>query len=145
MPVHIYHLKAAGQRNWPLMDEALALIDSVRTAGMDVTADIYPYIRNGIGLGSFLHPRHYARGTRAFLETLSDPELRAQLRTEVETDSEWENWYQHVGMDWNNVPHRGRVGRGGSGRHQPVRRRGRGGCWARIPGTPSSTSCRPAA
>ena len=103
VPVHIYHLKAAGQRNWPLMDAALALIDSVRTAGMDVTADIYPYVRNGIGLGSFLHPRHYARGTEAFLATLSDPELRAQLRSEVETDSEWENWYQHVGMDWNNV------------------------------------------
>ncbi len=103
VPVHIYHLKAAGQRNWPLMDEALALIDSARTAGMDVTADIYPYVRNGIGLGSFLHPRHYARGTGAFLATLGDPDLRAQLRTEVETDSGWENWYQHVGMDWNNV------------------------------------------
>ena len=103
VPVHIYHLKAAGQRNWPLMDQALALIDSVRTAGMDVTADIYPYVRNGIGLGSFLHPRHYARGTGAFLATLGDPDLRARLREEVETDSEWENWYQHVGMDWNNV------------------------------------------
>jgi len=103
VPVHIYHLKAAGQRNWPLMDEALALIDSARTAGMDVTADIYPYVRNGIGLGSFLHPRHYARGTGAFLATLGDPELRAQLREEVETDPDWENWYQHVGMDWNNV------------------------------------------
>ncbi|MCY3613145.1 MAG: D-aminoacylase [Gemmatimonadetes bacterium] len=103
VPVHIYHLKAAGQRNWPLMDEALALIDSARTAGMDVTADVYPYVRNGIGLGSFLHPRHYARGTGAFLATLGDPELRAQLREEVETDPDWENWYQHVGMDWNNV------------------------------------------
>ncbi len=103
VPVHIYHLKAAGQRNWPLMDEALALIDSARTAGMDVTADIYPYVRNGIGLGSFLHPRHYARGTGAFLATLGDPDLRARLREEVETDPDWENWYQHVGMDWNNV------------------------------------------
>ncbi len=103
VPVHIYHLKAAGQGNWPLMDEAIALIDSARTAGMDVTADIYPYLRNGIGLGSFLHPRHYARGTAAFLETLGDAEVRAQLRREVETDSEWENWFQHVGMDWNNV------------------------------------------
>ena len=32
-PVHIYHLKAAGQENWPLMAEALALIDSARVAG----------------------------------------------------------------------------------------------------------------
>lgn len=103
VPVHIYHLKAAGQDNWPLMSEALALIDSARTAGMDVTADIYPYVRNGIGLGSFLHPRHYASGTASFLQTLSDPSLRASLRREVETTSDWENWFRHVGMDWNNV------------------------------------------
>ena len=102
-PVHIYHLKAAGQDNWPLMPKAIALVDSARAEGMDVTADVYPYIRNGIGLGSFLHPRHYARGTRAFLETLSDPALRAELRREVEATSDWENWYRHVGMEWDNV------------------------------------------
>jgi len=103
VPVHIYHLKAAGQENWPLMTRALALIDSARTAGLDVTADIYPYIRNGIGLGSFLHPRHYAQGDEAFLTTLSDPEVRRALRREVETTSDWENWYRHVGMDWDAV------------------------------------------
>tara|TARA_B100000678_G_C18224638_1_gene508348 strand:+ start:154 stop:1734 length:1581 start_codon:yes stop_codon:yes gene_type:complete len=103
VPVHIYHLKAAGQDNWPLMADSLALIDSARAEGMDVTADIYPYIRNGIGLNSFLHPRHYAEGTNAFLATLSDPEVRNQLRAEVEGTSDWENWYRHVGMDWNNV------------------------------------------
>ena len=103
VPVHIYHLKAAGQDNWPLMDDALALIDSARAEGVDITADIYPYIRNGIGLGSFLHPRHYAEGTDVFLATLSDTELRSRLREEVESTSDWENWYRHVGMDWNNV------------------------------------------
>ncbi|HSG08955.1 MAG TPA: D-aminoacylase [Longimicrobiales bacterium] len=103
VPVHIYHLKAAGQENWPLMLESLALIDSARTAGMDVTADIYPYIRNGIGLGSFLHPRHYANGEAAFLETLSDPDVRRELRREVEATSDWENWYRWVGMNWDNV------------------------------------------
>ena len=103
VPVHIYHLKAAGQDNWPLMSDALALIDSARAEGVDITAYIYPYIRNGIGLGSFLHPRHYAEGTDVFLATLSDTELRSRLREEVESTSDWENWYRHVGMDWNNV------------------------------------------
>ncbi len=103
VPVHIYHLKAAGRENWPLMQRALALIDSSRVAGLDVTADIYPYIRNGIGLGSFLHPRHYARGEEAFLPTLTDPAVRRALRREVETTSDWENWYRHVGMDWGAV------------------------------------------
>ena len=103
IPVHIYHLKAAGEENWPLMAEAIALIESARSRGLDVTADIYPYIRNGIGLGSFLHPRYYAEGSEKFLATLANPEVRKALQREVETTSDWENWYRHVGQDWNNV------------------------------------------
>lgn len=103
IPVHIYHLKAAGQENWHLMPSAVALIDSARSAGIDVTADFYPYVRNGIGLGSFLHPRHYAAGTDKFLATLSSPVVRRSLRQEVETTADWENWYRHVGKKWDNV------------------------------------------
>jgi len=103
VPVHIYHLKAAGQENWLRMEQALALIDSARAAGMDVTADIYPYVRNGLGLSSLIHPRHFTRGSRAFRETLSDPEVRRAVRREIETTSDWENWYRHAGMNWDNV------------------------------------------
>jgi len=103
IPVHIYHLKAAGEENWPLMEQAIARIDAARTRGLDVTADIYPYIRNGIGMASFLPPKYFAEGEASFRESLSDPELRAQLRREVETTSDWENWYRHVGFDWNRV------------------------------------------
>jgi len=103
IPVHIYHLKAAGQDNWPLMTKAILLIQSARDRGVDVGADIYPYIRNGIGLGSFLHPKHYAKGPEAFLPTLSDSKVRAELRKEIETTTDWENWYHHVGKNWDNV------------------------------------------
>jgi len=103
LPVHIYHLKAAGQDNWPLMAQALVLIQSARDGGIDVSADVYPYIRNGLGLDSFIHPRHFAKGTEVFLATLSDPRVRAALRQEIETTSDWENWYQHVGRNWDNV------------------------------------------
>jgi N-acyl-D-aspartate/D-glutamate deacylase len=103
IPTHIYHLKAAGQENWPLMAEALGMIEAARSEGLDVTADIYPYIRNGIGLGSFIHPRHYARGAEPFLATLGDAGVRGQLQREIETTSDWENWYRHVGRDWDNV------------------------------------------
>jgi N-acyl-D-amino-acid deacylase len=103
LPGHIYHLKAAGQEHWPLMPRALDLIARVRAQGVDLTADIYPYVRNGIGLGSFLHPRHYAAGEDAFIATLSDPAVRAELRREIETTSDWENWYQHVGRNWDRV------------------------------------------
>ena len=103
VPVHIYHLKAAGEENWPLMAQAIEMIGAARRRGVDVTADIYPYIRNGIGLGSFIPPRHYARGARALLDSLGSAQLRAELRREIESTRDWENWYRHVGQKWDNV------------------------------------------
>ena len=103
IPVHIFHLKAAGQENWPLMKDAIALIQSARDRGLDVTADIYPYIRNGLGLSSLIHPRHFAAGVTPFLRTMQDPQVRAALRKEIETTTDWENWYHHVGDNWDNI------------------------------------------
>ena len=103
LPVHIFHLKAAGEENWPLMAQALDRIARARQEGLDVTTDIYPYIRNGIGLGSFIHPRHYARGAESLISNLSGEEFRRELRNEIETTTDWENWYRHVGQNWGNV------------------------------------------
>ncbi len=85
------------------MSKALDLIQQARTSGMDVTADIYPYIRNGLGLGSLINPSHYAQGSETFLKTRDDPKVRKELRREIETTSDWENWYRHVGSNWDNV------------------------------------------
>ena len=101
--VHIYHLKAAGQDNWPLMRKAVDRITTARAAGMDVTADIYPYVRNGLGLSALIHPRHFAQGRDPFLRRLPDAAFRAELRKEVEATSDWENWFRHVGSTWENI------------------------------------------
>jgi N-acyl-D-aspartate/D-glutamate deacylase len=103
IPVHIYHLKAAGQENWNLVPKALDVIEEARRRGIDVTADTYPYTYNGIGLSSFIAPWHFAEGRKAFLDTLSDPDVRSSLKREIETRADWENWYLHVGRDWGNV------------------------------------------
>ncbi|MDQ2898740.1 MAG: D-aminoacylase [Acidobacteriota bacterium] len=103
IPSHVFHLKAAGEENWPLIKDAIALIESARRRGLDVTADIYPYVRNGIGLSSFINPSHFSDGAKPFLKTLSDAKVRANLRREIETTSNWENWYRHVGKNWDNV------------------------------------------
>ena len=103
LPVHIYHLKAAGEENWPLMRRAVDLIAQTRAAGMDVTADIYPYIRNGLGLSALIRPDHFAQGRDAFVKTLADTNVRARLRREIETESDWENWYRHAGRNWDNI------------------------------------------
>ena len=103
VPVHIYHLKAAGQENWHLMAQAIAKIQQARDQGQDVTADIYPYIRNGLGISALVHPRHFASGEHVFLPKLADASVRAEIRKEIETTSDWENWYRHVGSDWDNI------------------------------------------
>jgi N-acyl-D-aspartate/D-glutamate deacylase len=102
-PVHIFHLKAAGRANWPKMELAIARIQAARAAGRAVGADIYPYVNNGLGLDSFVHPRHSAEGRAAFLAKLADPARRAEIRREMEAETGWENWYRHIGSDWQNV------------------------------------------
>ncbi|MCC7475195.1 MAG: serine hydrolase, partial [Pirellulales bacterium] len=101
--VHIYHLKTAGRQNWGKMPLAIARIQAARAAGEQVTSDIYPYINNGLSLSSFINPRHFANGRARFLEKIKDADYRAEIRNEMETTDGWENWYRHVGYDWNNV------------------------------------------
>ena len=103
IPSHVFHLKAAGEENWPLIKDAIQSIQSARDRGLDVTADIYPYVRNGIALSSFINPSYFSNGAEPFLKTLSDQAVRAKLRHEIETTSNWENWYRHVGKNWDNV------------------------------------------
>ncbi len=103
-PVHIFHLKAAGQGNWPKMAQAIAKIKAARAAGQEVTADIYPYINNGLGIEALVHPRHFANGRDAFLTKVEDPAIRATIRREMETDGGgWENWFKHMGRDWDRL------------------------------------------
>jgi N-acyl-D-amino-acid deacylase len=101
--VHIFHLKTAGRQNWPKMQLAIANIKKARAEGQQVTADIYPYINNGLSLEAFIHPRHFAGGRAQLLKRLEDEAFQKEVREEIETSSGWENWYRHVGKDWSKV------------------------------------------
>lgn len=102
-PVHIFHLKAAGQRNWGKMQLALAKIRAARAEGQQVTADIYPYVNNGLGIAALVHPRHFADGRQRLLDRLDSQELRNEIKTEIESTDGWENWFLHAGKDWNRI------------------------------------------
>lgn len=101
-PVHIFHLKAAGRQNWSKMDDAIQKIRDARAQGQQVTADVYPYINNGLDISSFIHPRHFEQGREAFFKRLND-ELKSEIRKEMESTTGWENWYRHIGFDWTKV------------------------------------------
>ena len=89
LPVEIYHLKAAGRANWHKMPEVIARVEAARDAGLDVTADMYPYVASGTGLSSVLPP--WAAADGKFYDNLRDPEMRAKIRAETLNPSgDWE-------------------------------------------------------
>ena len=79
-PVHIFHLKAAGRQNWGKMQLAIAKIKAARSTGQQVTADIYPYVNNGLGIAALIHPRHFAEGHERLIRRLENAELRAEIK-----------------------------------------------------------------
>ena len=90
VPVEIYHLKAMGERNWPKMPRAIAKIDSARAAGLDVQANMYPYVAGGTSLGACLPP--WAAADGRLLDNLRDAAARARMRAEMTRErTEWEN------------------------------------------------------
>jgi len=91
VPVEIYHLKAAGQRNHWKGPHMIAKIDSARAAGQDVQANMYPYTAGGTGLSACLPPWVSADGR--LYENLRDPEVRERIRREVMSpeDKDWED------------------------------------------------------
>ena len=93
VPVEIYHLKAAGKRNWHKAAQAVAKIDSARALGQDVSADMYPYVAGGTGLAACLPP--WASADGKLLANLADPASRARMKAEVlQERTEWENLCQ---------------------------------------------------
>jgi N-acyl-D-amino-acid deacylase len=94
VPVEIYHLKAAGERNWGKAAQAIAKIDSARAAGQDVAADMYPYTAGGTALSACLPP--WASADGKLLDNLADSAVRARIRAEVleERSDKWENLCQ---------------------------------------------------
>jgi len=90
VPVEIYHLKAAGTKNWVKGPAAIAKIDSARRSGVDVQADMYPYVAGGTGLSACTPP--WASENGKLIDNLQNPEMRAKIKAEMNNaHTEWEN------------------------------------------------------
>src|SRR3972149_6405526 len=98
LPAEIYHLKAAGNANWPKMDRAIQKIDSARAAGFRITADMYTYTAGATGLEAAMPPWVQEGGLQAWIGRLKDPAIRRQVAREMRTaSSQWENLYLGAG------------------------------------------------
>lgn len=95
-----YHLKAAGEKNWPKMAQAIAKIQAARDQGLKVSADMYAYTAGGTSLTAALPPWVQAGGFEALIVRLKDPVIRARVVTEMrDPNAPWENLRLLTGSD----------------------------------------------
>ena len=98
IPAEVYHIKAAGEPNWPKLDSLLARIEAAQKEGLKITADMYTYTAAGTGLDACLPPWTEEGGYPALFKRLRDPATRQKIAKEVKTPSDaWENLYLAAG------------------------------------------------
>lgn len=103
IPVHIFHIKVTGQRNFGRMKEVIALVEAARARGVRVTADQYPYVASSTGLTATIPQWAQDGGTDKLIARLKNPKERARIRAAMEdTNPDWESRYQSAGT-WQNV------------------------------------------
>ena len=92
IPAEIYHLKAAGEANWPKMEEVIRKVEAARSEGLAITADMYTYVAGATGLDAAMPPWVQEGGHEKWVERLKDPAIRRRVRREMSTPSDtWEN------------------------------------------------------
>jgi N-acyl-D-aspartate/D-glutamate deacylase len=98
IPAELYHIKAAGQKNWSKMDALLARIEAAQKEGRPIRANMYTYIAGGTGLDACLPPWTEDGGYPELLKRLRDPEIRKKIAADVKVDTDkWENLYLAAG------------------------------------------------
>ena len=89
----LYHMKLGGQANWQKFDAVAARIARAQHAGLDITANMYPYTAGATGLDAAMPSWVQEGGLDEWLARLQDPVSRARVRTEM----------QHKGVGWENL------------------------------------------
>ena len=98
VPAEIYHLKAAGQANWPKMDQVIAKVEAARQSGLKITADMYTYPAGSTGLDAAMPPWVLDGGYEAAYKRLADPDTRTKIAQAIRVGgSDWENLYLAAG------------------------------------------------
>ena len=96
----IYHLKAAGQSNWPKLEQAILKVEDAQREGLKITADMYTYTAGSTGLDAAMPPWVQEGGYLAWARRLQDPALRARVKKDMTTPSNnWENLLMAAGSD----------------------------------------------
>lgn len=96
----IYHLKAGGKTNWYKIDKVIAKIDSARSAGLNITTDMYNYVAGATGLDAAMPPWVQEGGFDQWSKRLQSPAARQKVAQEMSIpQGNWENLCLAAGPD----------------------------------------------
>src|SRR5436309_2973988 len=83
IPVNIWHLKVGGRAVWGTMPHVVDRINAARAEGIDVAANVYPYIASGTSLSTLAPDWALEGGYSEFQKRLADPVQRAKIAEEL--------------------------------------------------------------
>ena len=99
-PAEIYHLKAAGKRNWHKLDSVIAKVEAARASGTRITANMYTYTAGATWLDEAIPTWVHDGGLEAAAARLKDPMVRAKVIAEMRAPHHtWEDLYGFAGPD----------------------------------------------
>ena len=92
IPAEIYHLKAAGEANWPKLERVIEKVEAARREGLKITADMYTYTAGATGFDACVPPWSREGGWGKLFERIRDGQTRARILKEMRAPGgSWEN------------------------------------------------------
>jgi N-acyl-D-amino-acid deacylase len=79
----VYHLKQSGSASWNLLEKVISMIDSARSKGLHITADMYNYIASSTGFDIIMPAWVQEGGFDEWVRRLKDPEIRKKIAPEI--------------------------------------------------------------
>ncbi|HME90847.1 MAG TPA: hypothetical protein VKE49_05450, partial [Myxococcaceae bacterium] len=83
IPVEIWHMKVSGRDNWGKMKDVVARIERARAEGVDIAANMYPYVASSNDLASNVPDWAHAGGLDKMLERFRDPPQREKIKSQL--------------------------------------------------------------
>lgn len=103
VPVEIFHLKAAYQPKWNVdAHKVVELVNAARADGVDVAADVYPYVAAGTGIEATLPASVFSSGYEQGYARMQDDDFRAGIKAVLGQDWAEQNLVRGSG-GWANV------------------------------------------
>jgi len=84
----VSHLKISGPNGWGRADEVIALLNKLRSEGLEITQDQYAYTASSTGISTLVPASAREGGTKEFVARISDPENKARIVIQMKTSLE---------------------------------------------------------